>query len=394
MSAPESATDVIVIGAGPAGLCCALSLAQQGLHVDLVERQPQSAIAAPEFDGREIALTHRSVAILDRLGVWARISAADISPLKDAIVMTGRSPHRLRFDHRDARCEALGFLVPNHVIRRAAYESVAAAAGIRFMGDRQVSGLRVGASTVGVNVSSNENVHARLLIGADSRFSDTRRAAGMSADMLDFGKTMLVCRMRHDVAHEQTAWEWFQDASTVALLPLNGTESSIVITVAAAEAQRLLQLAPDAFNRNIEARFERRLGAMELTSTRHPYPLVAAFSRRFVSPRIALIGDAAVGMHPVTAHGFNLGLQSQDCLAQELRRASAMRMDIGSLPVLSRYESTHRRASLPLYLATNAIVRMYTDARPLHRLGRAVGLRLANRLGPVKHWMLASLTAR
>jgi ubiquinone biosynthesis UbiH/UbiF/VisC/COQ6 family hydroxylase len=235
-------------------------------------------------------------------------------------------------------------------------------------------------------------LQCRLLIGADSRFSDTRRAVGIGADMVDFGKSMLVCRMQHDAPHSQTAWEWFQEQSTMALLPLNGRESSVVITVPAAEAQRLQVLDTAEFGRQIQSRFEHRLGEMRLTSSRHTYPLVASYSRRFVASRCALIGDAAVGMHPVTAHGFNLGLQSQDCLAQEVKRALDQGADIGTAQLLCRYEAAHRRNSRVLYVATNAIVRLYTDSRPLHRAARSLGLGLVDRLLPVKRLMMSALT--
>ncbi|MGA2711043.1 MAG: 5-demethoxyubiquinol-8 5-hydroxylase UbiM [Steroidobacteraceae bacterium] len=384
--------DVIVIGAGPAGLCCSLGLAQQGYRVGLVERQSAQAIAEPNFDGREIALTMRSIGILQNLGVWQRIAPDQIAPLKSAVVMTSADTHRLLIDHRETRQPALGFLVPNHGIRSAAYGCVADAPRVRLLCSRQMTGLTIDDSTVKVRCGQGETLHGRLLVVADSRFSDTRRAVGIAADMLDFGKTMLVCRMRHEVAHRETAWEWFKDQYTVALLPLNDRESSVVVTVSAAEALRLQQLDASEFDRDIEARFEHRLGAMRLASTRHAYPLVASYARRFVAARCALIGDAAVGMHPVTAHGFNLGLKSQDALLHELQRASGSGIDIGSAQVLHRYEAAHRKNSRSLFFATNAIVRLYTDARPLHRLCRSVGLRLAGRVRPVKQLMLSALT--
>jgi ubiquinone biosynthesis UbiH/UbiF/VisC/COQ6 family hydroxylase len=384
--------DAIIIGAGPAGLCCALGLAGLGLSVGLLERQTAGAIAEPAFDGREIALTTRSIRILESLGVWPRISAADVAPLEDAVVMTSGDRRQLRFDHRDARCAALGYLVPNHAIRAAAYRCVADEPRISLLCSRQLTGLQIERSAVLVRTAQDETLRGRLLIAADSRFSDTRRAVGIASDMLDFGKTMLVCRMRHEVAHGRCAWEWFKERCTVALLPLNGDESSIVVTISAAEAQRLQALEPSAFERDMQARFEQRLGAMSLSSTRHCYPLVASYARRFVAARCALIGDAAVGMHPVTAHGFNLGLRGQDTLCKALEQASRSRGDIGAAPLLDRYQAAHRRDSRPLYLATNAIVRLYTDDRPLHRLLRSAGLRLADRVRPAKQLMLSALT--
>jgi ubiquinone biosynthesis UbiH/UbiF/VisC/COQ6 family hydroxylase len=386
--------DAIIVGAGPAGLCCALGLASRGLEVAVLERQSAEAIAEPKFDGREIALTTRSIGILRALGVWPHIASHDVAPLEDAIVMSGADRHCLRFDHREARSQALGFLVPNHAIRAAAHRSVAADARVSLRCSRTIAALQIERDAVCVRTAQGETLRGPLLIAADSRFSDTRRAVGISADMLDFGKTMLVCRMQHEAAHDRCAWEWFKERCTVALLPLNGRESGVVLTVSAAEAQHLLALETGAFERDIETRFEHRLGPMRLSSTRHAYPLVASYARRFVAPRCALVGDAAVGMHPVTAHGFNLGLRGQQTLLEAFGAAPRSGFDWGAAQALERYEAAHRRHSRALYLATNAIVGLYTDDRPLHRLARSAGLRLADRVRPLKQLMLAALTER
>jgi len=189
------------------------------------------------------------VKLLGDLGVWAHIADGDIAPLKDAFVMTGGSRRRLFFDHRDTQCAELGFLVPNHAIRAAAHRLVVAEPQVSLLHGRRLEGLRFEPATVRVRTDRNEELSCRLLIGADSRFSDTRRAAGIGADMVDFGKSMLVCRIQHDTPHAQTAWEWFQEKSTLALLPLNGGESSVVITVPAAEAGRLQALDAADFGR-------------------------------------------------------------------------------------------------------------------------------------------------
>src|SRR5690606_206971 len=154
-----------------------------------------------------------------------------------------------------------------------------------------------------------------LLVAADSRFSSTRRAMGIPVAMHDFGKTMLVCRVRPGRAHEGVAWEWFGQGQTRALLPLNEGLASAVLTVTGAEAERLQGLSPAEYAAELEARYEGRFGSMPLEGAVHAYPLVATWAHRFVGTRFALVGDAAVGMHPVTAHGFNLGLASVERLA-------------------------------------------------------------------------------
>jgi ubiquinone biosynthesis UbiH/UbiF/VisC/COQ6 family hydroxylase len=203
---------------------------------------------------------------------------------------------------------------------------------------------------------------------------------------------MLVCRMHHAKSHDGVAWEWFDHGQTLALLPLNGGFcSSVVITVSDQEARRLQALGETDFDAELGRRFQRRLGTMRLCGERHAYPLVGVYADRFVAPRHALIGDAAVGMHPVTAHGFNLGLRGQATLAREILAAAARGADIGAAELLERYQREHRRASWPLYAATNTLVRLYTSEAPPLRFARHALLRLADRFTPFREGLAAIL---
>jgi ubiquinone biosynthesis UbiH/UbiF/VisC/COQ6 family hydroxylase len=232
------------------------------------------------------------------------------------------------------------------------------------------------------------------VVAADSRFSDTRRAMGIPASMHDFGKTMLVLRMQHEVPHEQVAWEWFGHGQTLALLPLHDPHtSSVVLTLPPQAMQALLALDDAALELAMAERFQQRLGAMRVAGPRCAYPLVGVYAKRFVAERFALIGDAAVGMHPVTAHGFNFGLLGQDTLARELRAAVAAGRSICSPALLQRYGRAHRRATLPLYLATQMLAGLYTDDRRPARLVRKLALGAGARLGPFKRLVMSGLTA-
>ena len=153
-----------------------------------------------------------------------------------------------------------------------------------------------------------------------------------------------------------------------------------------------MTLAPAEFNLQMARRFEQRLGTMTLASTRHAYPLVAAYPRRLVGQRFACVGDAAVGMHPVTAHGFNFGLLSIDNLAGTVRAAQAAGRDIAAPAGLDRYEQTQRRATRPLYLATQLITQIYTRDTPAARALRTLALHVGERFTPFKRLIAASLT--
>lgn len=386
--------DVVIIGAGPAGLSLAAALKGSGLRTLVVERQQEAALAAPPFDGREIALTHLTVRHMRALGQWDRIDPAERSALQRARVLNGRSAFALRVES-DGTLAPLGVLVPNHLIRKAAFEAAFASqagdepdlrAGVAA---RRIS--RAGA-LVRVELDSGESLSARLVVAADSRFSETRRAAGIAADMHDFGRTMLVCRMALERDHGHDAWEWFGHGQTLALLPLNGRAASAVVTLPHREIDALLALDDAAFGREVAARFENRLGAMRPLGTRHAYPLVAVYARRFVAPRFACVGDAAVGMHPVTAHGFNFGLAGAISLAAAIREAAARGEDIGQESVLTRWETHHRAFTRPLYLATNALARAYADERRPARLVRILALRGSQALPPVRKAVAAAVT--
>lgn len=385
--------DIIIVGAGPAGLSLANSLAGHGLSIALVERQSLEQLEDPAFDGREIALTHRSVGILNGLSVWPEL-AAEAAPMREARVLNGASPFALTFDSGEAIEGLLGWLVPNHAIRRALYRAVLSRPDVRIVTGAEAAAVHTGASGAELRLRDGRSLRGRLLVAADSRMSAVRDMLDISAHIRRTGRAMLVCRMEHDGDHARTATEWFDHGQTLALLPLNGRMSSAVITLPSHEAERLMALDTEAFEAEMERRFAHRMGRMRLASSRHLYPLTITWSRHFAATRAALVGDAAVGMHPVTAHGFNLGLLGQHGLARQVLRAARRGGDPGAEGPLKRYEALHRLACRPLYDATNALVALYTRESPAARLARPAVLRLGQRLPLARRGIGALLAQR
>ena len=384
--------DVAVIGAGPSGLCFSRMLANLGLSVVIIEQSPLSAIEHPGFDGREVALTHESVNIMRKLGLWAHIPSDAISRLRNAHVFNGPSLYAMKIDHSLGGEAELGYLIANCHIRKAAYETTKDANNITLLAETRVSTIAHDSRHVVLTMADSQRIHCKLLVAADSRFSETRRMMGISTTMHDFGRTMMVCVMKHENPHLHTAWEWFDYGQTLALLPMNGSRSSVVITLPAQEIANLMAMTEEMFNEAVTERFKHRLGAMRLDSTRHAYPLVSTYPRQFVAQRFALIGDAAVGMHPVTAHGFNFGLKSASTLSQQIAVAADQKKDIASPEILSRYERSHRAATRPLFIATHFISKLYGNDTPPARLIRHVALRVGNRFLPFKRSVAKALT--
>lgn len=262
--------DILISGAGPAGLCLARALSGHGLRIGLVEQQPLAALEQPAFDGREIALTQPSAQQLRTLGLWRRIEALAphaLSPLRDARVLNGPSPFAMVIGHGLGTHSELGWLVSNHLIRRAAFDAVQDArqthGDITLLAGEQVAGVRTDAQGAHVTLASGGALQARLLVAADSRFSATRRAMGIAADLHDFGRSMLVCSMTHEAPHHHAAWEWFDYGQTLALLPMNDDpasgahRASVVLTLPSHEIEPLLALDPAAFGHEMTRRFLR-----------------------------------------------------------------------------------------------------------------------------------------
>ena len=399
--------DVLIVGGGPAGLSLAASLGQAGLAATVLELQDERQLARPAPDGREIALTHPSVALLERLGAWQRLAAHEIGLLRAAQVHdgpVGRNP-ALRLHAGGSGVDHLGWIVPNHALRRAAWEVARDTPGVRLLTGARV--LRVATHADHAEVEylpaggdQPRQLRALLVVAADSRLSATRRQLGIGAAMSDFGRTVIVCRMRCERPHDQVAHECFDHDRTLAILPLphdvtdGAPLCSAVITAGSAQAQALLALPAGDFAASVAAQFDQRLGAMQLLGERHASPLVAVYAHRFSGPRCALLGDAAVGMHPVTAHGFNLGLSGVRTLTEALAQARARGQDIGAPEVLQRYARAHHLRAWPIFRGTNAIVRLYTDTRALPLLARRAVLGAAMRLPPLQAVIVSQLTGR
>ncbi len=384
--------DILIVGAGPAGLSFARSFKDTDLKILIIEKTSRNELADPPPDGREIALTHLSVKLMQKLGAWQRIPAESISPIREAKVLNGDSPYFLDFNSKNVAGDALGYLVPNFLIRKSLFEEVEPLPNVEIVTDTVVESLSTDDIGGTVTLSNGESREATLIVAADSRFSATRRSMGISTSMQDFAKTAIVCRMEHDLPHEQVAYECFHYGRTLAILPMAGDLSSIVITVHNELAEQILNMTEEEFNLDVQQRFGNQLGAMRLVGERHSYPLIAVHANKFFARRYALIGDAAVGMHPVTAHGFNLGLRGQATLAREILRAVSHNRDIGSRRVLAKYERQHMRITKPMYWGTNGIVGLFTDERPPAKALRNLALRVANNLPPIKRIIKNRLT--
>ena len=290
--------DVVVAGAGPVGLAFARSMAGCGQRLALVDPQSEAALVEPGEDGREIALTDRSVAMLRALGAWELIPAGALAPLRQMRVLNGPSHYAMHFGAggRAPSDGMLGRFAPNRWLRRALFEVVARQPDVTILAGRRVERAAVEGDRVSMALDDGGRLRARLLVAADTRRSRLRAQFGIGAATHDYGQTMMVCPVVHPVAHEQTATAWFEYGRTLVTLPLNGGQSSAVLTLPNAEAGRLMALEDAVLGAALTRLYRNRLGSMTPVGARHAVPVVTSYARRFEAPD----GPAMNGLPPQT----------------------------------------------------------------------------------------------
>ncbi len=375
--------DIAIIGSGPNGDALACALADTNLKIVIIDKQPLKTLENPKIDGRDIALTHRSINVLKEIGFWDLIPNNLISKINKAKIFDGDSAYSLNFENKNINKDHLGCLIPNFLIKKTLKKLLKKRKNI-FSIESEIIDFYNEGDFNSILLSNKKKIKVSLIIGADTRFSYSRSKMGISSFVKDFKKNMIVCRMKIENIHNNTAYEFFKYDKTLALLPYVNNEASIIITDTKKNTEKLLKLKKKDFNFEIENNFNSIFGKMHLIGKRYSYPMITVYSKKFTSNRFALIGDAAVGMHPVTAHGFNLGLQGITILSKEIKSALKNNIDIGSNFVLNKYQYKMHLAAIPLYFGTNTIVQLYTNTSRPAKIARKFALRAVNTIKPFK----------
>lgn len=375
-------SDILIVGGGLNGPATALALALSGLRVTVIDALPAARREAEDFDGRGYALALASVRLLRRIGVWDRV-AAHSQPMLEIKVTDGRageapSPFFLHFDHAEIEEGPMGHMIEDRYLRRALMEAMEESDAITVVNGETVVAQSVEPGGVRVTLASGRDLTGALLIGCDGRRSGTAERAGIKRTGWDYGQTALVCAIEHEKPHGGVAHQYFMPPGPLAILPLPGNRSSIVWTDTTARAAEFQALDDAGYLQVLRPRFGDFLGEIGLAGKRFTYPLSLTVANEFVAERLALVGDAAHGMHPIAGQGLNAGLRDIGALAQVLGEAKARGEDIGALPVLRRYQEWRRFDTASLALATDLSNKLFSSDNPLLRAARDIGMGAIN----------------
>lgn len=375
--------DIIITGGGLTGCALALATAHAGLRTAVVDSLPAETRADPAFDGRSYALALASQRMLVALGLWSDL-APDAQPILEVKASDGRAgegpaPWFLHLDHAELEDGPMGYMVEDRHLRPALLRALAAAPLVTHLAAETVVSQSVG-HHVTVQLASGRNLTASLLVGADGRRSGTATRAGITRMQWSYDQTALVCAVAHERPHNGIAHQFFMPTGPLAILPLTGNRSSIVWSESTASARTYAALDDAAFLEALRPRFGSFLGQIALAGTRFSYPLDLSLANRIVAERLALVGDAAQGVHPIAGQGLNQGLRDVATLAQVLAEARRRGEDIGSPLVLERHRRWRSFDRAGLALATDAFNRLFSNDNPILRAGRDLGLGIVSAL--------------
>ncbi|MCO8143686.1 FAD-dependent monooxygenase [Rhodovulum tesquicola] len=380
----ERNSDILIVGGGLNGPALALALAQGGLSVTVIDALPEAARAEDRFDGRAYALALASTRLLRAIGIWDKLHNRS-QPILEIVASDGRAgegpaPFFLDFHHGEIEEGPMGYMLEDRYLRGAFLDAMEADPRITTLSGETVIAQAPDATGVTVTLASGRTLRGLVLVGCDGRRSGTAERAGIRRTGWDYGQTALVCAIAHEHPHNGAAHQFFMPPGPLAILPLPGNRCSIVWSETHANAAAIQALDDAGYLAALRPRFGDFLGQIALEGDRFAYPLNLTLANAFVAPRIALLGDAAHGVHPIAGQGLNLGLRDVGALAQVLVEAKRRGEDIGAIDVLERYQTWRRFDTVLMAAGTDAVNKLFSNDNPILRLGRDLGMGAVNAL--------------
>jgi 2-octaprenyl-6-methoxyphenol hydroxylase len=369
---------VVIVGAGLVGAAAALALGRQGLRVALIERQPPS-VPDDAWDTRIYAITPANQRFLERLGAWQRMDAGRVQPVFRMDV-AGDTSGAVRLDAYESGVSHLAAIVESGRLQDALWQTLEADGSVALHCPAAIDSLVREEALTRLTLADGSVLEAELVVGADGAASRIREWAGLASTLTPYGQSGVVANFECEIPHRGTAFQWFFDSDILAWLPLTRNCMSMVWSTRTAHADELVALDAAALAAQVQAAGHDRLGALRLLTPAVAFPLRLIRVEASIAPGLALIGDAAHGVHPLAGQGVNLGFGDAEALAEVL--AQHRRAYCGDVRVLQRYARQRAEPVQRMQALTHGLHHLFADSRAAWL--RNAGMTFVNRLPPLK----------
>jgi 2-octaprenyl-6-methoxyphenol hydroxylase len=381
--------DILIIGGGVVGASLARAISGQGFRIGVVEAHHYNSDSQPSYDERILALSWGSRLILQGMGLWRKLEPV-VQPILDVHISDRGHFGFARLNHLDEGVEALGYVVSSRALGGVLFDGLGDLQDVELLCPASLNSFTLNQAEVEVRLhGSNEPLSASLLVGADGGQSLVRKLLGISCRVSSYGQTAIIANVTPERPHRGVAYERFTDSGPLALLPMTGGDCSLVWTARDDQVGALMAMDELEFLRGLQDRFGYRLGRFLKVGKRSAYPLRLMQVMDQVRSRVALIGNAAHTLHPVTGQGFNLGIRDVAALADVLSDVRRDGADPGAIEVLKRYADWRKTDQNRVALITDSLARLFANPLSPLRMARNLGLVGLDLMPPLKH-----LTAR
>jgi ubiquinone biosynthesis UbiH/UbiF/VisC/COQ6 family hydroxylase len=376
--------DVVIVGAGLAGLALAAALRRSPLTVALVEARVP--VFAEDWDARIYAVSPTNARFLDEVGAWRHLDATRMEAVR-AMEIRGDAGGRLDFTAYDSGVAELAWIIESSLMQRELWESAKRQGNLHLVCPAQPKALEFEPAAAQLRLDDGRTLVARLIVAADGADSWTRSAAGINVRFDPYDQLGVVANFAADEPHRGTAFQWFRADGVLAWLPLPGNRISIVWSTREDHGRELLAMDHDELCVRVAEAGGWRLGGLKMITAPAGFPLRLMRAPDAVAPRLALIGDAAHTIHPLSGHGINLGFQDAQALAAVLCGKPG-HVDCGDLGLLRGYERARKEEVVTLQTVTDSLHDLFGPAAgPLAHL-RNFGLNLTNALPVLKNLLV------
>ena len=384
--------DIAIIGGGLSGLSLACLLGQRGLKIACIDQADPDQ--KPQ-DLRTTAISYGSRKTLEKAGIWQNI--AESCPIEDIQILDGNSPTLLEFLSGEVENKAFGWIVDNHDLKCAMMQRLKDLKTVSHIAPATVSGFEITEEAGRVQLENGDTLTARLIVGADGRFSKTRdfiaREYGLRTRQWSYNQRAVICTAGHENPHNNIAVEHFWPEGPFAILPMADDQdgnhrSSVVFTEHGPETDSLMNMSDQDFEAALAARFPHAYGDVKLVGRRAAYPLGLVHADRYIAPRMVLVADAAHGIHPIAGQGLNLGFRDLAALDELIGEAQIAGKNIASSELLETYQHRRRPDNMAMVAVTDGLNRLFSNNIMPVRVLRRTGLRLVSRLHPAKQFFM------
>lgn len=384
--------DVLIAGGGAAGCTMAAMLSQSGIRVVCVDQEPKEKVLNPTFDGRTMAISFGSSEILNHAGLWDSL-LPHACPIKTIKVTENGAPSLLDFLSRDSGENAMGWIIEMRNLKRTLYDRLSSIKDCTYLSPARILSYEVNDNFVHTTLEDGRIIRSSIVIGADGRQSFTRAFMNIDTRGWRYNQRAIVCIITHENPHNHTAFEDFRKDGPLAILPMRddekgGHRSSIVWTEQGDEKDSVIIWDDETFKTALNEKLPAMYGRVLSLGPRFSYPLSLSHAHTYIGRRMALIADAAHGIHPIAGQGLNLGLRDVDLLSTLLIDAHRSGQDLGSYDLLKAYERGRKPDNMVMAGATDILNKLFSNDLKTARVLRKIGLMAVEKMPTAKQFLM------